>query len=135
MKFNIKVIYDSGDSFRKYPDQETIVPLEVTDIELAKKALKAIKEHYLLYSANHNRGKFYSHYDPKVEKERKEVVESSKLKEWYCEKYTDFSIKFDIGNGKIYQCHCNWTGYFETLKSAEIVRICEEHELEKIEFD
>lgn len=46
MKYQIKYIYDTGDSFNHYRDEEGVLELINEDLNVAKENLKRIKEHY-----------------------------------------------------------------------------------------
>ncbi len=132
MFYNIKCIYDTGDSFHNEYDVETTIEIKTTSLELAQENLKRIKEHYEYYSAD--KGSFEYRYDWSGAKARiDKVLEEAKTKPWFVGDY-NFSLKLLLDGGKEYQISACWCGYFEKLNSAEIVIENEEKDLLRFNF-
>jgi hypothetical protein len=112
MEHKIKYSYRTGDSFNTY-DREEFLEIEWKDLNVAKEALKRIKEHYKWYKSVED-GRRY-----RDEPEVKQPV-------WWKVKNEHIStqhnlINLPLDNGKEIQMWCPWCGYFETLYGAEIV--------------
>lgn len=115
-KYYIKIIYDTGDSFHHESDVEGVVRgISWDNVEAAKAALKRIEEHYEWYLKTREFGRFYYNSD-----EQKELEEEAKKAAWYSTKYPEYCIRVLDDDGKDFEISGYWTGYFETLKSAEI---------------
>ena len=117
--YTIEVNYKTGNSFGSHEETEEI-GLVFKDTQQAKKALKALKEHY----------EFYKEFDKKYNKTEKD------LEEVVGRKYSWFNYQYPINSydWPMYTCLvecCDgsvrsiptdmWCGYFERLLSARIV--------------
>lgn len=129
MKYQIKYIYDTGDSFNHYRDEEGVLELINEDLNVAKENLKRIKEHY----------KQYEELSYSRSREKKDILESNKDKDWFVEDNNDYMgyaencIKLYTDDGKPWQIWAPWCGYFERLNSARIVcAVPEEDDMEII---
>lgn len=115
--YQIKIEYTTGDSFISY-DTSDIVELGWDTLEMAKRNLKNIEEHYRLYQS-------YNHYPYKKD------ITPCLDKEWFVlEKLHDgrvddyaatYNIHLIADNGNKMRIRCFWCGYFEHLISAEII--------------
>ena len=92
--------YSSGDSFGRYDGQGFEVVGVYQNREIAEANVARIEKHYDLdrrlegYCAN-----------PLSAKERKELMK----------KHNSFSVDLMTDDGRMYQIHVPWTGYFESL--------------------
>lgn len=117
--YDIKISYQTGDSFHT-SDEEQLLGLKTESLEVAKDCLRRIKEHYQYYEAQ-NKGDYRVRWMNKEEKAAHDrILESAKKAPWYVEEF-DFSLNFDIGEGKTWRVNAFWCGYFEKLYGAEIV--------------
>lgn len=103
MKYNIKIRYETGDSFHS-ENTEEVLDYNWTNLDIVKENLERIKEHY----------KWYEQYSS--------IRKTKQLKDqpiW----------NKDGGEGTIYllldtrvefRIHTFWVGYFETLYGANI---------------
>lgn len=128
--YTIEVNYKTGNSFGSHEETEEI-GLVFKDTEQAKKALKALKEHY----------EFYKEFDKKYNKTEKD------LEEVVDRKYSWFNYQYPVTSYDWPMCTClveccdgsvrsiptdMWCGYFERLLSARIVAACDDDM--KVEF-
>lgn len=113
--YRIEYTYNTGDSFGSNKETE-VLEIEFPSLELAKKALKDIKDHYEFY--RDSRG--YHNYR-KTPGEVANNLEASKLKSWYVNTYPENCLKVLIDEEKYYQFQAPWCGYFESLISAKII--------------
>jgi hypothetical protein len=91
-KYNIKIIYDTGDSFHSEYGVEDIVELNAS-LELAKENLNRIKDHYEYYQALDNQdGWRYRHGTPKEREKIDNIIKIAPEKPWFVKEY-DFSLK------------------------------------------
>ena len=110
--YQIKYRYRTGDSFNTRNDEDTL-EFEWKDINLAKDALRRIKEHYIWY---HDMEKAYT-------SRKKDIPRPV----WHEEKfgqfddYNQYLLVFKLDNNNDVQFHAPWCGYFEELYGAEIV--------------
>lgn len=129
--YKIKYLYRTGDSFGS-EDLEEYLDLTWENLDVAKKNLKAIKEHHTLYELVNNQYNRDKEWEAKVIK----FWEDCQHKDWYVappdprpvkkliNEYvyeTTYCLKLQADNGKFMQIHAPWCGYFETLYGAEIV--------------
>ena len=143
--FTIEIYYTTGDSFNTYTEVEKIGAAFPT-LELAKKALKSIEEHYTFLNEVENDRRYHhvmGSYD-----DMKRKVEELYSKDWYVdfgdddkqdfeEIYEDaddketlyailnsshwqISIKMDCGDEER-EVRAFWIGYFEHPHAAKIV--------------
>lgn len=111
--FTIKITYETGDSFNVYTE-EKIIGMCWNDINKAKEALIAIKEHTNFFNNRLNK-------------------DISSKSYWYS-KYEDhdmseYSILLKDDNNKLIKVSAFWRGYFERIKKANIVTDDEESEI------
>lgn len=124
-KYSIELYYQTGSSFGSEDVTETL-ELEWNDISVAKENLKAIQEHYKMYSDLNNWRIISS--------KGQDICEKVKDKDWFVgdkreiegkmQYDTDvcgrcINLKTDEGNTM--RMHCFWTGYFEHLYGAKII--------------
>lgn len=153
VKYKIKYIYDSGDSFKNIYDIEAVLELEWKDLDIASKNLQRIKTHYEQYKKlnsrtsrgdiqkilqiNKNEDWFvnqsmlvvYDLQDP----EHYNAIDETQLEE--CKKQglptavyinpslAESCIILYTDENKPFQFWAPWCGYFETLKSVEIITV------------
>lgn len=138
MSYQIKVDYTTGDSFNSY-DTSNVIELKWESLEMAKRNLKNIQEHYELYRSKNtyfrrkeldikdyiDREWFVSKLEPWVKctdgsltRVPKETADTIMLPDEY---YATHCIKLITDKETTMQIHCFWCGYFEHLISAEIV--------------
>lgn len=133
MNYKIKIIYDIGDSFNHYTDQEKYLDHTWTRLDIAKQNLKRIQDHYKLYLDTNKIGQF--NFSPKQIRNK---IDKAKKEPWFNEdpvwKNWTLSINLLDNNGNIYDEYAFWCGYFETLRSAEIEIDKEENDL-KVSFE
>ena len=164
MKYRIKYNYDTGDSFSQSLDNSDLLEMVWEDLEVAKKNLQRIKDHYSQYKKLNSRS---------FREGKEEILEANKDKDWFVRKdrifvfekdtpsycwsvdkkdvkkckEKDLGIRYgfdesDAENciilysdaGKPWQLWAPWCGYFETLNYAEIVPEEEEENDMKISF-
>ncbi len=118
--YNIKALYTTSDSFNPPSEVETIIELKTEDEALAKQNLARLKAHYEYYNANNKLNSFSARYNPEVKKKLETIIKEARNQPWFVDKY-DFSVKLLLDNGKEYQIHAPYCGYFERLISLEIV--------------
>lgn len=110
-KYTINISYQTGDSFGSEDCEETIE--HVFSLDIAKKNLQRIKEHYEFYQKIKN-GRL-------SKKERDELLKSKP--EFYNEKHP-FCLELLLDdNGNTISMVCFWIGYFERLYGAEIILV------------
>ena len=115
-KYYIKIVYDTGDSFsRTYDVESEVTEVDWDNLDNAKMNLKWLEEHYDVYLKTKDFGRMY--YSKEEINEMKSLAEQSK---WYNKKYPDVSINMFNDNNETVQVGTFWTGYFESLKSAEV---------------
>lgn len=114
-KYTIKITYTTGNSFRS---EETYDYLDLTweTLEVAKRNLKYIKEHWEMYSALNS----YRMGSPTKE----EIFEQCSDKVWFVNNgdayYSEYCMKLEVDNGNFMQQRNFWCGYFEDLICAKI---------------
>lgn len=115
-KYKIKYNYDTGDSFNQYPNQEEVLELEWTNLDVAKANLNRIEKHYEMYRALNS----YSSY----RKSREEIIKQYENEDWFtADKHNlDYCITLYTDEGKPWQIFAPWCGYFEKLNYCEIVQ-------------
>ncbi len=106
--YNIKIQYQTGDSFSTAEREETI-EMEWVHLDRAKESLKRIQNHY----------EFYQKHDNIWEKP--EGVELPEGVLWDDENKM-ICLELIADNGDPFRYGCFWVGYFESLRSATIVR-------------
>ena len=128
MKYKIQYNYDTGDSFNHEPDNSETLEMVWENLDVAKKNLQRIKEHYSQYKELNS----YS-----LKKSREKILESSKDKDWFVEgtgySESENCIILYSDDGKPWQFWAPWCGYFESLNYAEIIIPEEENDM-KITF-
>jgi len=132
--YTIKVNYRTGSSFSTEECEDTI-GLCWNNVELARKALLALKEHYELYSDLDRYG-----HNQKTDQDIYNIV---KTKYWYKKAdktnnkwytpvrdwYNYCAVEMDDGSFRRIPTNM-WCGYFETLYTAELV-----NENDKVTFN
>jgi len=101
--YTIKVKYQTGDSFHT-EETDDLLGCCWDDIELARKGLQAIKEHHEIY-------------------QYKDIDSNKKARKykWYNKEYPEYGLLLKVDNGSKQKISTFWIGYFETLRSVEIV--------------
>ena len=107
--YNIKITYITGDSFGSC-ETEDLVGCSWNNLDLAKKALKDIREHHKFFSG-------YS-YERKSRDEIKDKSWFAREKDSYMAEYT---LKLQDDSGEFQTISAFWMGYFESLIEAEII--------------
>lgn len=107
--YKIKVKYSTGNSFGSYEEEE-ILEIEWQSLDLAKKNLQYIKEHYDMTESISN---YLKSNDPKLDQYRDKI--------WFNAEDYVYTMKFELDNGNTMQILVPWIGYFECLESAEII--------------
>lgn len=158
-KYTIKYTYDTGDSFKNEYDLEDTIDISWDNLDIAKKNLERIEQHYKQYKElnsyrgrgnqvilEENQGKDWFVFKPLLvcykgnKKSYNAIDESQKQKaieQGYSTDYiTDEStakhqIILYTDEGKPFQFHAPWCGYFESLNSVEII-MAEDKTLKKI---
>lgn len=119
MKYRIKIDYDTGDTFRHEENVIGFCTLTWDNLDIAKKNLKAIRDQYHLY--------MLCNKDYNASKEQmNKLMKQAESKSWWGGKYWEYSLNLLADDGTLVSESIFWTGYFETLNSAEIV--INEHE-------
>lgn len=135
-KYQIKVIYDTGDSFNHYTDQVGYIEsfgteenkweqevLQFNSLRIGKENLKRIQEHHVWYLDANSFGRFYFN-----EKESEDKNKEATGKPWY-NNSKDSLILLD-NNKKPAKVTAFYHGHFETLRSVELESIGEELKIE-----
>ena len=118
--YTIQIDYHTGDSFGS-SEEVGEVGCVWKSKELARKALANIKEHYELYEEANN-----NHWT-KPARKHAEIEKEVKTKSWYVDKYWQHSLLVEKDDGTMQQISSFWTGYFERLHKAEIIKLVEEN--------
>lgn len=115
-KYKILINYQSGNSFR-CDVYEDYLELEWDNLEVAKRNLAFIKEHWEMYS------ELNSYRMGKPTKE--ETFENYSNKQWFVDNgdphYSEYCMLLEADNGNKMQQRNFWCGYFEDLHGAEII--------------
>jgi hypothetical protein len=120
MKHRIKVEYRTGNSFGSH-DETDYLDEVWANLDMAKKSLKAIEEHYHLYML------FKKEWNVD-EKQQEKALADAKKKDWFYQSkksgesdYWQYSLGITLDDGSIKFISTGmWCGYFETLFVAEI---------------
>jgi len=88
-KYRIKYVYDTGDSFHNYPNQEGYVEITWENLDNAKANLKRIEEHYRLY-------KSLNSYNWRHENNEQDVLKEHSTKDWFVKKEIDVIFYKDV---------------------------------------
>lgn len=124
MTYTIKYSYRTGDSFGS---EDMIGWLELTweNKAAAQEALKCIKEHYEYKEKMEG-----YHWNSQIYK--KSIKEKAKSKPWFVSDkaegimdhwYSSNCLKIKTDEGRDFQFHAPWCGYFELLYSASVVEV------------
>lgn len=140
--YKIKLYYETGNSFGT--DQaEDYLELTWQNLDVAKENLVAIKEHYTMHQEiesyhkkltdqqifknNSKKGWFVEHIIPvnkktgcKIEEKAKKILGEGNWEYRIDEYFAKRCINLKTDSGDKMQISAFWTGYFETLHSAEI---------------
>lgn len=126
MRYTIEVSYKTGDTFQSY-DTSHELGISWENLDMAKEALRRIKEQYEVETDNEHAerwGRFYPEAKFRDPKDFK----------WYSPKYPEVSIMLPLDDGTEH-CHGTpWRGYFEHLYGAEIVPVNDTKEEEGMKF-
>ena len=125
--FTIQVKYKTGDSFNSY-EKENRIGLCWKSIELARKALAVLEEHYNYYKDIES-GSYYARKE--IDKLRKKAMNTDWYKQavaqstddWYKRPdmwYINCAVQMDNGDFRNIPVNM-WCGYFERLLEASIV--------------
>lgn len=141
--WKIKIQYRTGDSFGS-EETEDYIDLEWNDLNVIKENLQRIQEHYAFYEdtdsgyrrpddfynqLNENKNKKWFVYSPKLVKSDTKDAIDEKAKSKYdgnweyvpdpfiCQHY----LYLKLDDGTEFKHNAFWCGYFERLRSAEIV--------------
>lgn len=136
MSYIIKYNYNTGDSENNYPNNIETLELTFNSLELAKDALRRIKEHYTLYRELHS---YQVRYD-KSPRNRKAVLKDMASRDWAVLKKNgeieyEFALKLLAETGKHFQLCAPWCGYFESLNEAWIEMGVKEDDDMRISFN
>jgi hypothetical protein len=120
--YTIKIDYSTGNSFGSHKEQCCIDFCWKT-IELAKKNLHRIKEHYYFYLDMNSNS-----YPYKTKSDLEKILKEAAKKPWFnSEKlfgdYDTSSLYLELDNGQSHLYRAFWCGYFERLNNASIVLI------------
>ena len=115
MSYQIKISYSDGDSESTW-DSEEYVNLEWENLDVAKENLKRIKQHYKEYEFLNG-----WHSWETTNKEFNRRVENLKKFPWHSPPDWHSAIILKTDSGENFTANVFWCGYFERLKSAEIV--------------
>lgn len=121
MRYTIRVDYRTGDSFGS---EETWGELGISweKLEVAKEALRRITE---LDKAER--------YNDSLRWKDGQPIDLSTLKS-HSPKYSQVCMMFPLDDGSEHRDSTPWRGYFETLRSAEIVPVQDTKELEGLKY-
>jgi len=120
-KYKIKISYKTGDSFNDY-EREDNLELDWDDLSIAKANLQRINEHYQQY-------KSLNGYSTKS-KSREQIFKDNRKKDWFVgferngrtdDYMAEHCIILKTDGDADLQLSCFWCGYFESLRSAEII--------------
>ena len=113
--YKIEVAYDTGDSFHQEHDVKHVInEVSWNSLSAAKRALKAIEQHYHFYMILHKEW----NVDKKDKDNAKRQAEQCK---WYDKEYPDFIFYLEDDNGDLVKVYSRWTGYFESMVGADII--------------
>ena len=120
-KYYIKITYDTGNSFHHEIDVvSSIKELSWNNLEIAKKNLKYINDHYRYLQDCTGYGCL--NFSKKELQDKKDKAKKSPwfdgLLDW--DKTSENSIFLENDEGGKVRISTFWTGYFETLGCAEI---------------
>jgi hypothetical protein len=114
--YKIRYKYSTGDSFNPPHDEDGVLELSWTFLDVAKENMNRIKEHY-----EHYTNKDIRYLTGKALKERKEEIKKQlENKPWRDRNY-ETSIILVADNGNPCMILPPWIGYFEDLKEIEII--------------
>lgn len=105
MKYQIKIFYQTGDSFSRR-DEERFLDGDWENPDIIRENLRRIKEHNEWYLGENNS------FHNKVSKPKWIKAD---------DKYPEFSVTLKLDNGTEYKQSTFWRGYFERLYGADAV--------------
>ena len=119
MSYKIKIIYDTGDSYKTERGLEDYLDGEWSNLEVVTENLNRIRLHYEYYQlcTGYNFGKSKKQVEQEIKEFQKE--------KWFAGKATEciYSLKLLTDDGTEYIQSCSqWCGYFESLVGAEVVQ-------------
>ena len=143
MGYRIQIDYSTGNSFGTH-DENECVELTWVNLDVAKKNLQYIKEHYEMYRLLNGYSSRKSHNEICIENQDKNWFvaklilfvksqdrcidesqrgrfDSNDLEYRFDHYYSENCIKLITDDEESMQMSCFWCGYFEHLQSAEIV--------------
>jgi hypothetical protein len=113
MQYRILINYDTGDSFNQDPDNDRLLELVWSDLEIVKENCARIKEHYKYTNP--------TDYYLFGKKEWKDHHEKAKKERWYRADYPDVSLILLTDDKKDFIQSSFWAGYFEKLNYIRII--------------
>jgi len=112
-KYTIECYYKTGNSFGSH-EETTILEVSWDNLDIAKEALKRIKEHWEWYKYEDNKTNYrYFNTDKIVKKPKWHKVKTK----W--DEHDLLNLPTD--GGVDFQFYPPWIGYFETLRGAKII--------------
>ena len=111
--YKIKYFYKTGNSFGS-SNEEDYLELTWEKKEIARDALRRIKEHYIYYKEKH---KYYLR-TPEEKEINARIIKEAAYKDWFVD---DDTLIIKTDDNKDFEFWPPWCGYFEALYSAEIV--------------
>lgn len=125
--YKIQINYTTGDSFGS-EDRSSDVEMQWNKLEVAQENLKRIEEHYEFYRKQDSWGRRTLSADEREQLKQEAintaawaVVPDEKLDKHMNEHRLIYCVKLKEDDGVERSISCFWTGYFESLNSAEIV--------------
>lgn len=117
MSYQIKITYDTGDSFHNEYDVVSYCGLTWEDKKTAQQNLKRIKDHYSFLNQKEKK-----HRDHKINNRKlKEWLSEFEKEDWFDKRFNEVCLFLYDDEGKQFQQSAFWAGFFERLTSAEIV--------------
>jgi hypothetical protein len=110
--YKIKIGYQTGNSFGR-ESTESILEIDMMNLEVAKQNLKRIQEHYKMYLELHA-------FSMRRRKDS-EIFDEYKTHDWFREDHPEHMLILKTDDGCDYPESTFWTGYFESLEYIEIV--------------
>ena len=117
MSYIIKYDYNTGDSFHTEKNVIRTLELKFESLDVAKDALRRIKEHYKFYASVNKNWRI-------TNKEREAITKEASKQDWAATKngkiQYDFCLVIKTDNGNSFQFSAPWCGFFERLNEAWI---------------
>jgi len=122
-RYKIGISYNTGDSLSD-EDRKECLELEWDILDMAKRNLKAIKDHYVNVYRKIERSS-------ETHEKRQEMYKKHENEWWFVKELTRTKeidnyvasnyINLQTDSGNIMQMRCYWCGHFESLHGAEII--------------